>query len=84
MKYVIQFRLPLDTTDYTAYVKGFQWPDRRTSPSIDWTPYLHEAITYADGGAARCIQSIIERKFDDAHVLKVTDKELFKAKLANK
>lgn len=67
-----------------AYVKGFQWTDRRSKPSIDWTPHLHEAITYADPCAARCIQSIIERKFSDARVTKVTDKELFKAKLAHK
>ena len=86
MKYVIRFRLPLDASDYMTYVKGFQWTDHRATPSIDWTPHLHEAITYKDISAAVGIQHIIERRVpsSDARVIGITDKELFKAKLAHK
>ena len=90
MKYVITFKIPLRRDSFDeypcveAYLKAFQWNDRRLIPSIDWTPYVHEALQYADCGAARCIKDIVNRRFVGAEVVGVTDKELFKAKLAER
>lgn len=90
MKYIITFRVPAkrdnfdDPPSIVAYLKSFQWNDRRLIPAVDWTPYIHEAIQYADSGAARCIKDIVNRRFVSAEVIGVTDKELFKARLAEK
>lgn len=88
MKYIITFRVPLKSnSEYpcaVAYLKGFQWTDRRLIPAVDWTPYIYEAIQYADSGAARCIKDIVNRRFVGAEVIGVTNKEIFKAKLAER
>lgn len=87
MKYIIKFHLRLTKNAYpkaVAYVKGFQWDNHRLLPSVDWTPYIHEAIQYADSDAATCIRDIVNRRHTGSEIVRVTDKELFKAKLAER
>ena len=89
MKYVIKFSYPMMDSNICvdAYVSGLLMPEfkvRPKVPGVDSTPYLSKAIVYSSWDAASAIVQQVCKRYASARIYGVTEKDLFKAKLAER
>lgn len=80
----MRYAVKLSDKLYASGIRTFRTHGRRKVLHTDSSTKLHEALTYADGGAARLILGLIREKHKDAMLVHVSEQDIFKAKLADR